>query len=236
MNSLTTFDRIYVINLANRADRRAEIQVQLQRVGLSLDNPPVRLFPAVRPESPGAFPSIGSRGCFLSHLAVLKDAATAGCQRILIFEDDLDFAPAGLATIEPAFEALSGQDWGVFYGGHRIDKVLPPDGPIQVVEPTLPITLGHFVGIRAPWIEVAVHYLEAMLGRPAGDPRGGPMHVDGAYSWLRAEHPTLETWIAVPELGVQRASRTDIHELRWYDTWPGVRDMTQAARRMRRRL
>ena len=49
------------------------------------------------------------------------------------------------------------------------------------------------------------------------------MHVDGAYSRFRHDHRDLETVIALPELGYQRASRTDIHALRWYDDWPFVR-------------
>jgi hypothetical protein len=60
------------------------------------------------------------------------------------------------------------------------------------------------------------------------------MHVDGAYTWFRASHPEMRTWIAVPELGHQRQSRTDIHPLRWYDRWPVVRELAQWARRVRR--
>ncbi|HEY9239313.1 MAG TPA: glycosyltransferase family 25 protein [Burkholderiaceae bacterium] len=235
MNPLTRFDRIYVINLPARADRRAEIQVQLQRVGLALDRAPVRLFPAVRPDAPGPFPSIGARGCFLSHLGVLKDAAAAGCQRILIFEDDLDFSPAGLAAIEPALHALDVQPWGMFYGGYRIDPMPRGEGPIHAVAPDTVIGTTHFVGLNAPWIGAAAEYLDAMLQRPAGDPNGGPMHVDGAYSWLRAAHPEMPTWVATPELGDQRPSRTDIHDLRWYDAWPGVRNLAHLARRLRAR-
>jgi hypothetical protein len=235
MNPLTSFDRIYVINLASRSDRRIEMQTQLERVGLSLDRAPVSLFPALRPDSPGDFPSIGARGCFGSHLGALKAAAAEGCERILILEDDLDFSPAGLAAIETALRALQDQPWGMFYGGYRLDRALPLDAPIQQVAPTDVIGTTHFVGLSAPWIGIAAEYLEAMLGRPAGDPRGGPMHVDGAYSWLRAAHPELRTWVATPQLGDQRPSRTDIHDLRWYDRWPVVRDLAQAARRLRRR-
>ncbi len=235
MNPLTTFDRIYVINLASRADRRAEMQTQLERVGLSLDRAPVILFPAVRPDSPGEFPSIGARGCFGSHLGALKAAVAEGCQRILILEDDLDFSPAGLQSIDTALSALREQPWGMFYGGYRLDRALPSTGPIQRVDPTDVIGTTHFIGLAGPWIGTAADYLEAMLHRPAGDPRGGPMHVDGAYSWLRAARPELHTWVATPQLGDQRPSRTDIHDLRWYDRWPVVRELAQAARRLRRR-
>jgi len=47
---------IYVLNLPERLDRRREIQAQLELVGLSLDMPFVRLFPAMRPEDKGEWP------------------------------------------------------------------------------------------------------------------------------------------------------------------------------------
>jgi hypothetical protein len=59
------------------------------------------------------------------------------------------------------------------------------------------------------------------------------MHVDGAYSWFRANHPHLLTSVANPELGHQRASRTDVHDLRWHDRVPVVRDIVAFLRRFR---
>ena len=50
------------------------------------------------------------------------------------------------------------------------------------------------------------------------------MHVDGAYNGLRRANPDFDTLLATPELGFQRASRTDIHALRWYDATPLVRN------------
>jgi len=36
-----------------------------------------------------------------------------------------------------------------------------------------------------------------------------------------------------PTLGVQRPSRTDVHDLRWFDRVPLVRDTAQLYRRLR---
>lgn len=41
------------------------------------------------------------------------------------------------------------------------------------------------------------------------------MHVDGAYSWFRKDHPFLRTLLADPELGYQRPSRSDIFTGHW---------------------
>jgi hypothetical protein len=81
-----------------------------------------------------------------------------------------------------------------------------------------------------------VSYLEAQLARPAGDPHGGPMHVDGSYSWFRRGHPELSTLIAVPEIGHQRASKTDVHDLGLRDRLPILRTAMAAVRRLRNRM
>ena len=217
--ALSGFDRIYVLNLPERADRRREIEVQLRRVGLSLATAPVRLFRAVRPPDAGSFPSLGARGCFMSHLGMLREAVRDGLGSVLILEDDVDFAPDAERRL-PAVLAASASP-----------------GP-QLHE--LPASVGarttHFIALRGAAIDEAARFLEAVAGRPPGDPNGGPMHVDGAYTWFRRVHPTRRTWVALPELGHQRQSRTDIHPLRWYDRWPLVRDLAQAARRVRRGL
>ncbi|HAX77040.1 MAG TPA: LPS biosynthesis glycosyltransferase, partial [Cyanobacteria bacterium UBA11372] len=47
------------------------------------------MFPAIRPDDAGDFPSIGARGCFESHLAILKQALADRLSNVLIVEDDL---------------------------------------------------------------------------------------------------------------------------------------------------
>jgi hypothetical protein len=79
---LDYFDRIYVINLPARTDRKREMEEQLARIGLSFAHPRVSLFAAIRPHEPGGFDTIGARGCFSSHLEVLRDAHRRGLNRI----------------------------------------------------------------------------------------------------------------------------------------------------------
>jgi hypothetical protein len=242
--ALNGFDRIYVLNLPERADRRREIEVQLRRVGLSLTLAPVRLFRAIRPPDAGSFPSLGARGCFMSHLGMLREAVRDGLGSVLILEDDVDFAPDAERRLPAVLAALAREDWAVFYGGCEL-----PEGAAATLAASaspgpqlheLPASVGarttHFIALRGAAIDEAARFLEAVAGRPPGDPNGGPMHVDGAYTWFRRVHPTRRTWVALPELGHQRQSRTDIHPLRWYDRWPLVRDLAQAARRVRRGL
>ena len=232
---LEVFQKIYVINLASRADRRREMEAQLQRIGLSLRSEGVELFEAVRPQDKGDFPSIGSRGCFMSHLGVLRKAAAGGLDRILIIEDDLNFVD----DIERRLGAVAGRlrenDWAMFYGGYRLEEGAPvATGSTMLVVPSdQSIGTSHFIGIAGTAIEPLVSYLQAQSQRKAGDAAGGPMHVDGSYSWFRRAHPELLTLLAVPELGYQRSSRTDVHDLRWFDRTWGVRRALAILRTLR---
>jgi hypothetical protein len=223
MNKLSMFDRVYVINLPSRTDRKKQMEHQLEQLGLSFRSPNVRLFPAIRPTDAGGFETIGARGCFMSHLGVLRDAV--GLKSVLILEDDLDFVANAKMPSLPS-------DWGIFYGGAR--HSIPPTSGLTKAEPSDLVVCAHFVAFNGPVIAPLVAHLEAILQRPPGDPRGGPMHVDGAYGHFRAENPNVKVLIATPELGFQRPSRTDIHELKWFDKTPVVRDAVQMLRSMRR--
>lgn len=230
-----TFQRIYVINLVSRADRRIEMAEQLRRIGIAIDSPQVQLFKAVRPDHAGPFSSIGAHGCFMSHLGVLRDAQALGLDRILILEDDLNFAADFSARAPKIFEQLEAVDWSMFYGGWKIHTPLPPGAGGMEIDSSNGVETTHFLAFKGPAIAETVAYLETMLAREAGDPRGGPMHVDGAYCWFRRSHPTRRTFIACPELGYQRSSRTDIHPPRWIDRILGVRELVAMMRRARNR-
>ena len=225
MHVLDYFERIYVINLAHRYDRRREMARQLDEIGLTFDSPGICLFEAVRPESADGFPSIGARGCFLSHLGILKDARERRLDRILILEDDLNFTPDFHAGMNAVVATLKQVDWSIFYGGYAMEPVpQPQNGEAAVLANSGDsIKTTHFIAFRGPAITEAAEFLETVLARPPGHPKGGPMHVDGAYGWFRYEFPSKATWLAVPQLGYQRSSRTDIHPLQWFDRIPGLR-------------
>src|SRR5690242_19354271 len=98
-----------VINLKHRVDRRVAMEEQLSRVGWEAD-----FFPAIRPEKADEFPSIGARGCFLSHLSVLKNARDSRAQHLIVLEDDLNFTPDFVDQWKLSFAALERLDWSIF--------------------------------------------------------------------------------------------------------------------------
>ena len=236
---LSVFDRIYIINLAERADRREEVLQQLARLGVDFDHPQVTLFPASRFDDPGNFPAVGVRGCYMSHVRVMKDALERGETRILLMEDDADFSRAFEQRITALARALAVQDWGVFYGwqpDHYGDAEDPGDSDLLEVAAETPVKLTHFMGFSRVAMATIVPFLETMAARPLGDPAGGPMNVDGAYSWCRAAHPEIVTLCTRTPIALQRPSRSDIYDAKWFDRIGLARPLVTALRRAKRAL
>lgn len=213
-----------LINLPSRSDRRAEFGDQLAAHGLRWSD--IKLFPAVRPEEAGGFESIGARGCFMSHLGALKEARGS----VLLIEDDLNFAPDFAGRVDATMDVLRRESWGIFYGGHR--TAFEPEHMMPVA-PELPIETSHMIAFHADVVPRVIAFLEGLLSRERGAILGGPMHTDGAYTWFRSRNPDVITRMAVPELGYQRASRTDVFGLRWHDRVPGVSAAVDMLRKRR---
>jgi len=227
------FDRIAIINLPERSDRRSQVAAELAQCGLSLEAPGVSLFRAIRPEGPGDFPSLGARGAYLSHLAVLRAARADGIRRLLVLEDDLVIERSLDAALPHLAPVLAGDDWDIAYLGH-LD---PREGAVPAFVTTdAPQQCLHFVAINVRCLDALIDYLEACLLRPAGHPDGGAMHVDGAISMFRARHPACRTLLALPSLGRQRPSRSDITDNRWYDRSRLLRGFVAVARALKHRL
>lgn len=221
------FDEVRVINLVDRQDRRREITDQLNSVGGIPSN--ISFFDAQRPDSPGEFPSIGARGCFESHLSILREARNRGSQTLLVLEDDLDFTRDGRLRMEPLLDELAAQEWSLFYGAH----VMPIDGRHGLVRIATdePVMTTSFVAFRGKAVAELVTFLEAMSKRQAGSPDWGPMHVDGAYTVFRRLNPQHSTFAAFPSLGRQRSSPSDVAESRMIlDRWEGARQIASLLR------
>ena len=222
------FDRIRVVNLPERTDRRAEMRRELRRVGLS-DDPRVEFFPAVTCTDSGPFRRIGSHGAFRSHLALLEQASEAD-ETILILQDDCDFLLPALADYRLP------DHWDIFYGGYVASD------PRNL--PESDIIGAHFMGFSARAARTAAGYLQRYLqpgfpadakaaAQPGYDPSIRPP-IDGAFVWMRRAYPELVTAFAM--LSVQRPSRTDIGDQRIYDRVPGVRTVAGWLRRARNSL
>ncbi|PKP96129.1 MAG: hypothetical protein CVT74_17950 [Alphaproteobacteria bacterium HGW-Alphaproteobacteria-13] len=220
----SNYDRIRIVNLPERADRRREMEQELANFGVTVGGN-VSFFPAIKRDESGPFLRVGSHGAYRSHLAILKDAAQRG-ESVLIFQDDCEFLP-GI----DAFELPEGTD--IFYGGYSASD---PDNP-QDSE----IIGAHFMGFSADAAQKAALYLEALLD-PAfpPEPRAASKTgfnpairppIDGALVWFRRMHPEIRTEFAL--LSRQRASRTDIGDRSFIDRLPIPAPLVAGMRRIK---
>lgn len=77
------FTNIFYINLDADVERRNNCEKQLRECGLSAER-----FPAIIPTDAGNYPSLGARGCQLSHVALVEEAQRRNLDHLLILEDD----------------------------------------------------------------------------------------------------------------------------------------------------
>ena len=159
-----------------------------------------------------------------------------------MLEDDADFAPDFGSVFPAMVPALREMPWNFLPSVSDMPESCPPlAGPAGAellcqVPPDMGLRCTHFLGIDRAFADRAVPYLEAILTRAPGDPLGGPMHVDGAFSHLRRDMPDLNVIAPRQMLSRQRVSRSDIADLRLFDRVPGLRELAGVARRMKRRL
>jgi glycosyl transferase family 25 len=229
MRAIDYFARTCVINLPERSDRRKAMTQELAAAGMPLKPGKVEIFPGIRPDDAGGFSGIGVRGCFLSHLSILKQAQKDGLANILIMEDDLTISKRFKADQEKLINQLAQTDWGFVYFGHTAE-VEETTSPATFQPYSQPMVTAHFYAINGTIVGQLIDFLEALLQRPPGHPDGGPMHLDGAYSTFRERNPEILTLIAVPNLGWQRSSRSDIAPNSWYDRTPVFKQLVGVAR------
>jgi glycosyl transferase, family 25 len=226
------FDSIMIINAAHRTDRREELRSVLHRVGWDPDGPKMTWFPAIDPKTAVGFSSPGSRGCFLSHIAVLNIARSAGHKRVLVLEDDCDFDSDFRDRQVEIASKLEATPWGIAYLGH-VESI---SGPPRLVpwSPDQNIRLTHCYAVAGNVLSRLPAYLEAITLRPAGSPEGGPMSIDAGFSWFRRQNPDVQTVLAAPSLAYQRSSRSDLSP-QWFDRVLVLRDAVETMRAWRRR-
>jgi glycosyl transferase family 25 len=207
------FDRIRIVNLPSRPDRRREMVGELRRVGLDHD-PRVQFADGVLVSDKAPFRAAGEKGVFLAHLNILSEAAAAG-DSVLILEDDVDFTPAA-----KEWQLPPGID--IAYGGYE------PSDPYDLEGSN--IIGAHCMGFSARAVRALVPFLQSLLEHESPPP------IDGAYVWFRRQHREFATQFAAPVVAVQRPSRSDIAPRRAFDRIPVLRGPISAARGVKRKV
>jgi hypothetical protein len=226
------FSKTYAINLPERTDRRKALLSELDSQKFRPQTRRLVVFPGVRPDAPEGFPNRGVRGCFLSHLSVLRKALDEGLESVLVLEDDVAFSPLFRERTGMIERELHAQAWGFAYLGHQLE--LTPIPGRCLVPYGGHILTAHCYGVHSSVLPMLVEFLESIPQRPPGHPDGGPMYPDGALSFFRERHPEIVTLAAAPSMAFQRSSRSDLTP-RWFDRIPGLRETAGLLRTLRSR-
>lgn len=225
MSIFDYFEKVYLINLPERTDRLKYSLAELNSVGIRPEDQRLQIFPGVRPADAGRFPSIGAKGCYLSHLGVLKHASQNGFKSFLILEDDFQLCPSALMPQTELIHQIHSTEWDFLFPGHSHPghRQGAASADSSLLKCALPLECAHCYAINPQLLPELIAYLEACMQRMPGDPKGGPMHVDGAYSLYRLLRPELRCFVVTNSLVRQRSSRSDITPNQWYDKLTGVK-------------
>lgn len=226
------FSMTRIINLPERHDRRRAVMQELEAIGMRPGSDGVDFFEAIRPSDAAGFPSPGVRGCFLSHMEVLKEAHARSLESVLVMEDDLSISPAMQEVFGELTEILDTEPWGIVYFGYTDSAKIIFATDRKLVQSAEPVGCAHFYAVHKRVLPQLLSFLELVLARRPGDPDGGPMHYDGALATFREQNPSVVTLLANPCLGFQRSSRSDI-SIRWYERVPVLRQASDVARSVR---
>ncbi len=237
------FDRIYIINLPERVDRRRHMEKEIGKLSLTPNSDKVHFFKAIKPEQADPFESRGARGVSLSHFTILQEAQTQGLERVLILEDDADFGPQFLAAETFLVEQLSSQPWDMVQFGYHFDHSIPSedrvigpaDSPAAQLFPFAKEVIGaHCCGFSAMGISKMVPFLNELFNTPPTPERPYVPIIDGAYNIFSWREDTTRL-LPRSSLVSQVSSRSDITP-RVYDKIPIVRSLLTFLRTLKYRF
>ena len=133
LNKIADITNVFYINLTERADRKAQVEQQLNMIGLNNFN----RFNAIK------LPN-GALGCSMSHLKCLQLAKERNLDHILIVEDDIIFLNPGIFIGQLNKFLQNNKEWDVLLiAGNNVP-------PYRVVDETC---------VQVSWCQTTTGYL-----------------------------------------------------------------------------
>ena len=188
MKFVEYFDRTCIINLPERADRLRLIRKELSRCGLDDHPEKVQVPFAPKPDDAHDFTSKGVYGSYLSHYNILKDALRDGIRTVWVLEDDATFSHRMVRDQARIVEFLQADPWDMCFFGHSLHRELK-GMPRGLIHHTAGFRWAHCYAIHSRVLPRLIAYLEENMSNPRGDPRGGKMYIDAAYTLFPKVQP-----------------------------------------------
>ena len=199
LNKIADITNVFYINLTERADRKAQVEQQLNMIGLNNFN----RFNAIKlPNGNGAL------GCSMSHLKCLQLAKERNLDHILIVEDDIIFLNPGIFIGQLNKFLQNNKEWDVLLiAGNNVP-------PYRVVDETCvqvswcQTTTGYL--IRNQYYDTLIANIKEGINHLIREPKNKIMYAIDKY-WLSLQK--RDTWLLLIPLTVsQKEGYSDIEK------------------------
>lgn len=188
LNTLVDITNVCYINLQERIDRKAQVEQQLSKVGLTHFN----RFNAIK------LPN-GALGCSMSHLKCLQLAKERNLDHILIVEDDIIFLNPGIFIEQLNKFLQNNKEWDVLLiAGNNVP-------PYRVVDDTCvqvswcQTTTGYL--IRKQYYDTLINNIKEGINKLIREPKNKIMYAIDKY-WLSLQR--RDTWLLLVPLTVSQ--------------------------------
>ena len=188
LNNIADITNVFYINLTERADRRAQVEQQLSKVGL----PNFNRFNAIK------LPN-GALGCSMSHLKCLQLAKERNLDHILIVEDDIIFLNPGIFIGQLNKFLQNNKEWDVLLiAGNNVP-------PYRIVDDTCvqvswcQTTTGYL--IRKQYYDTLIANIKKGINMLIREPKNKIMYAIDKY-WLSLQKK--DTWLLLVPLTVSQ--------------------------------
>ena len=188
LNKIADITNVFYINLTERADRRAQVEQQLNLVGLTQFN----RFNAIK------LPN-GALGCSMSHLKCLQLAKERNLDHILIVEDDIIFLNPEIFIRQLNKFLQNNKEWDVLLiAGNNVP-------PYRVVDETCvqvswcQTTTGYL--IRNQYYDTLIANIKEGINMLIREPKNKIMYAIDKY-WLSLQKTDM--WLLLVPLTVSQ--------------------------------
>ena len=190
LNKIADITNVFYINLTERADRKAQVEQQLNMIGLNNFN----RFNAIKlPNGNGAL------GCSMSHLKCLQLAKERNLDHILIVEDDIIFLNPGIFIGQLNKFLQNNKEWDVLLiAGNNVP-------PYRIVDDTCvqvswcQTTTGYL--IRKQYYDTLIANIKEGINMLIREPKNKIMYAIDKY-WLSLQKK--DTWLLLVPLTVSQ--------------------------------
>jgi hypothetical protein len=137
------------------------------------------------------------------------------------------------SRLRDALITLKSSEWQIWPSFCRQDQPYSHGWGISI-DRTVAIQNAHCIGFQGvATIDSIRKFFELILTRPAGHVEAGPMHTDGAYTTWRSLQAGAVTRATIPEVCVQRSSRSNIATISMVDRYAITRRIVGPLRKLR---